>query len=100
MNELTARRVAEYLRARLAENAPVREKPLGPIPGSPFPGNLKQNGIEIAEVSPQKYRVAIGNDGVLYAVYTEKTSHRPGWIQKSVTQTVNMVLRTYGGKRT
>lgn len=100
MNELTARRIAEYLRARLMENAPVREKPLGAIPGSPFPGNLKQNGIEMAEVSPQKYRVAIGNEGVLYAVYTEKTSHRPGWIQKSVTQTVNMVLRTYGGKRT
>ena len=54
----------------------------------------------MAELAPNQYRVSIGNEGVLYAVYTEKTSHRPGWIQRSVTQTVNMVLRTYGGKRT
>ena len=87
----------------LKENAPVRSTP-GPKgkPGtnmySPYPGNLKNNGIYAGYKAADKGTAVLsGVDGkVGYLPFTEK---RSGWQQKSVEQFVNWLCSTYGGKR-
>jgi len=79
----------------LKGNAPVRTKPLGRTKYSPFPGNLKQNGI-VMDASQGK--VLVGGDPAPYATYTEETSYKAGWMKKSELEMLNRLLNYYGGK--
>lgn len=85
----------------LKANAPVRTHPLGAIGNpekgtySPFPGNLKANGI----VADNSYgRVSVGYPAAPYAIYTETRSHKPGWMQRSEKEFLHRILSFYGGK--
>jgi len=98
VDKFTVDKVSEYLMARLMENAPVREHPLGATKYSPTPGNLRDHGMNITKVLGNRHEVVIGNDNVIYAVWTEHTSHRKGWIAKSIAETVKMMIITYGGR--
>lgn len=50
---------------------------------SPFPGNLKQNGNQIIETG-KSYKVKHGYEPAMYALYANKTSRKPGYIEKSI----------------
>ena len=90
----------------LKENAPERTTPPGPIGKigtnmySPYPGNLKNNGIYRGTTIGSKTQVVLsGVDGkVGYLPYTEKTSKKPGWQQKSISIFVSKICTEYGGK--
>lgn len=80
------------------QNAPVRTKPpAGPSGSSPYPGNLRQNGINLAILSDSHAQVVIGGPPAPYGPYTETKSHKPGWINKSVIEFTNMLINRYGG---
>lgn len=84
------------------ENAPVRQYPLGAVgkPGttmySPYPGNLKNNGIIPQVFSPTKARLIFGGP-VGYAGYANKTSFKPGYQEKTVNDFVQKLITKYGG---
>lgn len=79
-------------------NSPVRTKPpAGPSGLSPYPGNLRQNGINLQLLSVNHIRVVIGGEPAPYGPYTETKSHKPGWINKSIVQFTNMLVNRYGG---
>lgn len=90
----------------LKENAPVRQttgasgKP-GTNTYSPYPGNLKNNGIYMGYKTADKGSVCLsGTDGkVGYLPYTETRSHKPNWQAKSIEEFVSDLCSTYGGKR-
>ena len=87
----------------LKDNAPVRKSP-GPKgkPGtnmySPYPGNLKNNGIYAGYKTADKGTIVLsGVDGkVGYLPFTEKKSN---WQANSINQFVNDLCALYGGKR-
>ena len=87
--------ITHELMSKLQNNCPVRTKPLGKIKYSPYPGNLRQNGINMY-VSGDNAQVIIGGDVAIYGPITEYTSHRKGWIQKSVDETIEMCKRLGG----
>ena len=101
---LTIDRAMEDLLRILKTNAPVRSSP-GPMgkPGtntfSPYPGNLKNNGIYAGYRAADKGQVILsGVDGkVGYLPYTETRSHKPGWQQKSINEFVSRLCTVYGG---
>ncbi len=90
----------------LKENAPVRMSP-GPKgkPGtnmySPYPGNLKNNGIYAGYRTADKGTIVLsGVDGkVGYLPYTETRSRKPNWQARSIEQFVGDLCALYGGKR-
>lgn len=87
------------LMTNLQFNAPVRTKPpAGPHGSSPYPGNLRQNGINLSYAGPNHIRVVIGGDPAPYGPYTETKSHKPGWIAKSCNATAQEITLKYGGK--
>lgn len=89
--------LAVYLKDRLIENAPVRVKKIPPVQGySQYPGYLKQNAMHVKFLSDEHAVVTVGNETVPYAVYTERTSHKAGWIKKSVEEFKSMI-RDKGG---
>ena len=112
---LTIEIAMENLKNILKEKAPVRvayEKngrvynggPVGK-PGtnmySPYPGNLKNNGIYPGYRTPDKGTIVLsGVDGkVGYLPYTETRSRKPNWQAQSVEQFVGDLCALYGGKR-
>lgn len=82
----------------MKQNAPVRKFPPGPIGKkgtpfySPYPGNLRNNGVLCDFFSKDHTRIRVGGP-VGYAVYTE----RSGWQEKSVAEFINL-LKSYGGE--
>ena len=50
---------------------------------SPFPGNLKQNGNQIVSTA-NGYQVKHGYEPARYALYANKTSRKPKYIEKSI----------------
>jgi len=112
---LTIEIAMENLKNILKEKAPVRrayEKngrvynggPVGK-PGtnmySPYPGNLKNNGIYPGYRTPDKGTIVLsGVDGkVGYLPYTNAKGKHQGWIESGVQSFVNWLCSTYGGKR-
>lgn len=93
----------------LKENAPVRDEQKYPGPKgkpgtnkySPYPGNLRNNGIYPGYKGADRGQIVLsGTDGkVGYLPYTETKSNKPGWQQKSINQFVSRLCSTYGGKR-
>jgi len=90
----------------LKENAPVRSSPgpagkVGTNMYSPYPGNLKNNGIYAGYTSATQGQIVLsGTDGkVGYLPFTETRSHKPNWQSKSIDQFVSKLCSTYGGKR-
>lgn len=94
----TLESVTYYLQTQLKANAPVRTKPpSGPHGKSPYPGNLQQNGINITLLTSTQSRITVGGDPAPYGPYTETKSHKPYWQQKSINETVQMLINRYGG---
>lgn len=90
---------SETLMSNLMFNAPVRTKPpAGPHGSSPYPGNLRQNGINLQYINSKHIRIVIGGDPAPYGPYTETMSHRPGWIAKSISETAQAYISKHGGK--
>lgn len=95
----------------LKENAPVRALnpnkkdqrvgKKGTNMESPYPGNLKNNGIYAGYTSADKGTIMLsGVDGkVGYLPYTETRSRKPNWQSKSINQFVSKLCSTYGGRR-
>lgn len=104
---LTLETVMNELLYTLKENAPVRTYPPGKVgkPGtnmfSPYPGNLKNNGIYAGYTTATSGTIILsGTDGkVGYLPYTETRSKKPNWQSKSIEQFVSKLCSTYGGKR-
>lgn len=99
--KLTMENLIYELTSILKNNAPVRTYPLGAVGKkgtafySPYPGNLRNNGI-IACVSNENSGQVIIGGPVGYAVYTETTSHKPHWQEKSLNEFVQRLI-SYGG---
>lgn len=76
----------------LKKNAPVRDGSLypGARGASPYPGNLKQNGILFVKTAKGSV-CEIGGSNAPYAVYTETRSKKPGWQKKSGVELVNRI---------
>ena len=83
---------ATDLKFLLSQNAPKRDdnsyshviKHKGVIV-SPFPGNLKQNGTQLVEQSDAVV-VKHGYEPAMYALYANKKSRKPQYIEKSIQQ--------------
>ena len=82
MARVTLGMLTSIMTTCLKNNAPVRQYPQGAIRHSPYPGNLKNNGI-VEEIHGSRSRVVVGGARAPYAIYTESTSKRAGWIAKS-----------------
>ena len=97
--KINARILATQLKKELVSRAPVRDgaKYPGVRGASLYPGYLKNNAINIVG-GVKRAKVVIGGDVVPYAVYTEKTSHKKGWIKESTNAYVAMLERQ-GWKR-
>lgn len=95
----TLNKFGDTLMSNLIFNAPVRTKPpAGPSGLSPYPGNLRQNGINMSYISANHIRITIGGEPAPYGPYTETRSHKPGWIAKSINETANIFINKFGGK--
>lgn len=107
--EITIDVITSVLTGALKANAPVRGKNmpggwsesrrinyLKPNKSSPYPGNLKDNGI-LEEIGENSSRVVIGGPRAPYAEYTEETSFSPGWMAKSNQEVIDK-LRQAGGR--
>lgn len=86
------REYADVLVARLKANAPKRDDNSYPhvikrkgVIISPFPGNLKKNGNQIVS-SGDGYKVKHGYEPARYALYANKTSRKPKYIEKSIRE--------------
>lgn len=104
--KLTLELAMQELLFILKENAPVRSFPgatgkKGTNMYSPYPGNLKNNGIYPGYTSATTGQIVLsGIDGkVGYLPYTETRSKKPNWQQNSINQFVSKLCANYGGKR-
>lgn len=95
---MTEEKAVRTLLLILKKNAPVRdgEKYPGKHGASPYPGNLKNNGITL-NVMTNKTVVTVGNKAAPYAVYTETRSHKKDW-QKRSNEEFYKSLIIMGGK--
>lgn len=95
----TLNKFGDTLMSNLIFNAPVRTKPpAGPSGLSPYPGNLRQNGINLTYMGVNHIKITIGGEPAPYGPYTETRSHKPGWIAKSINETANTYINRFGGK--
>lgn len=99
-SRLTLNMLAHELGTTLKKNAPVRDgsKYPGRRGDSPFPGNLKQNGIRDNKVN-NSYEIVVGGPDAPYAPYTETRSRKKGWQQQSNAEFVAKI-KNFGGKVT
>lgn len=76
----------------LKKNAPVRDgaRYPGARGSSPYPGNLKQNGIQFMQTAKGSV-CEVGNPNAPYAVYTETRSKKTDWQKKSNLELINRV---------
>lgn len=95
----TLNKFGDTLMSNLIFNAPVRTKPpAGPSGLSPYPGNLRQNGVNLTYMGVNHIKITIGGEPAPYGPYTETKSHKPGWIAKSINETANTYINRFGGK--
>ncbi|MEG1528743.1 MAG: hypothetical protein RR338_00170 [Clostridia bacterium] len=82
----------------LKKNAPVRDgsKYPGARGDSPYPGNLKNNGIRYIKQGGQSI-IAVGNPDAPYAPYTETRSRKRGWQRRSNEEFLALI-KSFGGK--
>lgn len=86
----------------LKNNAPVRTYPLGEVGKkgtkfySPYPGNLRNNGI-LPNVQHANHGSVIIGGPVGYAVYTETRSKKLHWQEKSLNEFIAR-LQAMGGE--
>lgn len=82
----------------LKKNAPVRDGVVypGARGASPYPGNLKNNGI-VLKKSGNMSMIEVGGVNAPYAVYTETRSHKKSWQEKSHKECISRLQRM-GGK--
>lgn len=59
---------------------------------SPFPGNLKKNGNQIVS-SGDGYKVKHGYEPACYALYANKRSRKPQYIEKSIRDFAALMAR-------
>lgn len=92
--KINARILATQLTKELISRAPVRDgaKYPGVRGASLYPGFLKNNAFKI-EGNIKRAKVIIGGATVPYAVYTEETSRKKGWIKESAYAYVAMLER-------
>lgn len=83
--------VTELVRI-LKKNSPKRDDDSYPhaikrkgVVISPFPGNLKKNGNQIV-TSGDGFKVKHGYEPARYALYANKRSRKPKYIQKSIKE--------------
>lgn len=83
---------ATELKFLLSQNAPKRDDDAYPhtikskgVIISPFPGNLKQNGTQWVETSDGVI-LKHGYEPARYALYANKRSRKPAYIEKSQKQ--------------
>lgn len=76
----------------LKNNAPVRDgsKYPGARGASPYPGNLKQNGIQFLQTAKGSV-CEVGSSNAPYAPYTETRSKKLGWQKKSNLELINRI---------
>ncbi len=106
MQTLTPDVAGNLILAIFKGNAPVRKTPgatgkRGTNMFSPYPGNLRNNGIRWENLDAQSGRLVLsGRDGkVGYLPFTETTSKSPGWQEKSLNDFVNYLCSVFGGIR-
>lgn len=95
---MTEERAVRTLLKILKTKAPVRDEEKYPKAhgASPYPGNLRDNGITL-NVMTNKTVVTVGNKAAPYAVYTETRSHKKDW-QKESDEAFYESLIIMGGK--
>ena len=98
--EIDINKITLELQGILQRRAPVRTNPIsGPSGASPYPGNLKLNGINAVFISKKQSKIVIGGPAAPYGPYTETRAypHNRGWMAKSVDEFVNLIITQYGG---
>lgn len=102
MAQITMEMLVYELTYIAKNNAPVRQYPLGAVGKagtpmySPYPGNLKNNGIFYQVFGPTHARLVFGGP-VGYAGYANETSFKPHYQEKSVNDFVQKLISKYGG---
>lgn len=88
--KITVDELTYELTTILKKNAPVRDgaKYPGARGASPYPGNLKQNGIQFLQTAKGSV-CEVGNPNAPYAPYTETRSRKPGWQRRSNEELIN-----------
>ena len=91
----------DQLQQIIQKNSPVRDGEKYPgvikrhgVVVSPFPGNLKVNGNRIVQTA-SGYRLEHGYRPAPYALYANKSSRKPKYIEKSIDEFLGY-LRTLG----
>jgi hypothetical protein len=107
MNVPTREMIMYELLYILKQNAPVRGENippgrkmpkdyLKPTKLSPYPGNLKNNGIVLTG-QENGAAINVGGAAASYAEYTEWRSFKPGWMEKSQEEFLDK-MRKLGGE--
>lgn len=98
MKEKEILSVAEFLYGELQARCPVRfgSKKAGHSGTSPYPGNLKNNGIYYDKIGKDSISIVVGGVPAPYGVYTEKRSHKPNWQEQSHEAFLSMLKRKGG----
>lgn len=96
---LTIPKLAVELQGILRKNAPERTNPAsGPYGDSPYPGNLRQNAINIENLSETTFKIVVGGAPAPYGPRTERTSFKKGWMAKSKREFAELLVFRYGGR--
>lgn len=90
--KVTVEMLTYELTTILKNNAPVRDgaKYPGARGASPYPGNLKQNGIQFLKTAKGSV-CEVGSPNAPYAPYTETRSRKPDWQKKSNIELINRI---------
>lgn len=90
--KITVAELTYELTTILKKNAPVRDgaKYPGARGASPYPGNLKQNGIQFLQTAKGSV-CEVGNPNAPYAPYTETRSRKPGWQRRSSEELISRI---------
>lgn len=96
--KITVAMLTYELTTILKKNAPVRDgaKYPGRRGASPYPGNLKLNGIRFVQAG-KKSECRVGVPDAPYAPYTETRSRKKGWQAKSNAEFIAM-LKSLGAE--
>lgn len=83
----------------LKNNSPVRST-RGKSGASPYPGNLKNNGIYTTCLSTKVAIIHVGGEPAPYAIYTETKSRKKGWQKKSEQEFLTQIQQINSAKIT
>ncbi len=98
--EFTSEELYEYVTELvriIKENSPARKEGSYPyvikrkgVVISPFPGNLRKNGNQIINYG-DGYKVKHGYEPACYALYANKRSSKPQYIEKSISKFATLI---------